>query len=120
MPVAAEMVGSLGSIATLEPRQTEIQVGESVPFYVTVFMPRDAEIDAVYEGDVIVKTDYSTKGTGGVGVSFQLGVRKEGSATAAEEVKPPVVPFPLIFVVAMLVIMILLIVSMGILRKRRR
>ncbi len=119
MPVAAEIVGNLSTIATVEPRETIIPTGEGVPIYVTVFMPKDAEEGIIYDGSVVVKSDYSSPGTGGIGVSLVVGIRKMASAVAAEEIKPTPPPFPLIIVVALLIVVMLLVVSVGIFKRKR-
>ena len=119
MPVVAELLGNFSEVATVEPKRAVIPTGETLTIKVTVFMPRDAVVGAVYGGSVVARTDYQTAGAGAVGASLLLAVRKDGSAFAASEVKPAKFPFVLIVVVAIILIVALLVVKVGFLRRKQ-
>ncbi len=121
MPIAIETEGDFLKYATVEPQRTVIPAGGEYNFQVTFYMPRDAKEGTEFNGKVRAKSDYDSTPQGAVGVGLQLAVLKEGKAVATTEAAIPAeVPFPLITVVGLLILVALLVIPLGLLKRRSR
>ena len=119
--VIATLNDDFSRIAVVEPKEVIIPAQSSIPLSVTVFIPEDAEPGTKYTGSVYVKTENPTAlGGGNMGVTLQLANLKEGSVTAAVKVAPPKPPLAITGVFAILIIVLILIIPLGLLRRRRR